>query len=128
QEGGDTFSGESNHPPENPATKRSHRPMEKITQSARESSASGPVWETLEQYARGEIQQFVQRLLEEEVEELLGRAKSERRGPEPPRGLRNGYGKPRQLALMNGTPAAVYVVVLVLQIVPCVRSRPVHAW
>src|SRR6185312_10216938 len=77
--------------------------MEKITQSARESSASGPVWETLEQYARGEIQQFVQRLLEEEVEELLGRAKSERRGPEPPRGLRNGYGKPRQLALMNGT-------------------------
>src|SRR6185312_3368866 len=93
QEGGDTFSGESNHPPENPATKRSHRPMEKITQSARESSASGPVWETLEQYARGEIQQFVQRLLEEEVEELLGRAKSERRGPETPRGLRNGYGK-----------------------------------
>ena len=67
--------------------------MEKITQSARESSASGPVWETLEQYARGEIQQFVQRLLEEEVEELLGRAKSERRGPETPRGLRNGYGK-----------------------------------
>jgi hypothetical protein len=32
-----------------------------------------PMWETLERYARGEIQQFVQRLLEEEVDELLGR-------------------------------------------------------
>jgi len=77
--------------------------MEKITKTARESSASGPLWETLEQYARGEIQQFVQRLLEEEVDALLGRTKSERRGPETPRGMRNGYGKPRQLALMNGT-------------------------
>ena len=47
--------------------------MEKITTRARESRAAGPLWETLEQYARGEIQQFVQRLLEEEVEELLGR-------------------------------------------------------
>ncbi|MGH7272372.1 MAG: transposase, partial [Polyangiaceae bacterium] len=77
--------------------------MEKITKRARESSASGPLWETLEQYARGEIQQFVQRLLEEEVEELLGRAKSERRTAATPPGFRNGYGHPRQLALMNGT-------------------------
>lgn len=30
--------------------------MEKITTSARESRAPGPLWETLEQYARSEIQ------------------------------------------------------------------------
>jgi transposase-like protein len=59
----------------------------------------------LEPYAREQIQAFVQRLLEEEVEELLGRAKSARRTAETPRGSRNGYGKPRQLALMAGTIA-----------------------
>lgn len=77
--------------------------MEKITTRARESRAAGPLWETLEQYARGALQQFVQRLLEEEVEELLGRAKSARRHADTPQGVRNGYGKPRQLALMGGT-------------------------
>ncbi|MGI0130428.1 MAG: transposase, partial [Thermoplasmata archaeon] len=77
--------------------------MEKITNETGESREASPVWETLEQYARGEIQRFVQRLLEEEVEALLGRAKSERRGAATPRGFRNGYGNPRQLALMNGT-------------------------
>ncbi|MGH7628312.1 MAG: transposase, partial [Gemmatimonadales bacterium] len=74
--------------------------MEKITQS---TEASSPLWETLESYARQEIQEFVQRLLEEEVEALLGRRKSERRSPEAPRGYRNGYGRPRQLALSSGT-------------------------
>jgi transposase-like protein len=77
--------------------------MEKITRKPVESRAASPLWETLEQYARGEVQQFVQRLLEEEVEALLGRAKSERRNETTPRGFRNGYGKPRQLALMSGT-------------------------
>jgi putative transposase len=74
--------------------------MEKITQS---TEASSPLWETLETYARHEIQQFVQRLLEEEVEGLLGRRKSERRSPAAPRGYRNGYGRPRQVALSSGT-------------------------
>ncbi len=74
--------------------------MDKITAG---SAASSPLWETLETYARGEIQQFVQRLLEEEVEALLGRRKSERRSPEAPGGYRNGYGTPRQLALSSGT-------------------------
>lgn len=77
--------------------------MDKITKSLGESRAVSPLWETLEDYARGEIQQFVQRLLEEEVEALLGRAKSARRSETTPGGYRNGYGKPRQLALMNGT-------------------------
>ena len=45
--------------------------MRKINTSQAESStANGPLWKTLEIYARGEIQQFVQRLLEEEVDEL----------------------------------------------------------
>lgn len=75
--------------------------MEKITAG---SAASSPLWETLETYARAEVQQFVQRLLEEEVEALLGRRKSERRAATAaPSGYRNGYGKPRQLALSSGT-------------------------
>ena len=75
--------------------------MDKITDG---SAASRPLWETLEAYARAEIQQFVQRLLEEEVEALLGRRKSERRATaDAPPGYRNGYGKPRQLALSSGT-------------------------
>jgi putative transposase len=67
------------------------------------TEASSPLWETFESYARQEIQGFVQRLLEEEVEGLLGRRKSERRSPEAPRGYRNGYGRPRQLAVSCGT-------------------------
>jgi len=68
-----------------------------------EPAASSPVWETLETYAREQIQQFVQRLLEEEVDALLGRTKSERRTDGTPIGYRNGYGKPRQLGLTSGT-------------------------
>ena len=69
---------------------------------AGERSAS-PVWEQLETFARQEIQGFVQRLLEEEVADLLGRKRSERRMPASPAGYRNGYGQPRHLALVNGT-------------------------
>jgi transposase-like protein len=74
--------------------------MDKIIEG---SVASSPLWTTLESYARGQIQSFVQRLLEEEVEALLGRRKSERRTPATTVGYRNGYGKPRQLALTSGT-------------------------
>lgn len=74
-----------------------------ISESAASSPTASPLWETLEQYAREHIQQFVQRLLEEEVEALLGRRKSERRTDPTPVGYRNGYGKPRQLALTSGT-------------------------
>lgn len=70
------------------------------TQSSTPSSAS---WEHLETFARAHIQEFIQRLLEQEVEELLGRAKSERREPDAPLVYRNGHGKPRKLALSNGT-------------------------
>ncbi len=67
-------------------------------------AASRPVWDTLETFARTHVQGFIQQLLEDEVAELLGRVKSERRAPlDAAAGSRNGYAKPRQLALMNGT-------------------------
>ena len=36
-------------------------------------------WPSLESFARDQVQAFIQRILEEEVSELLGRARSERR-------------------------------------------------
>ena len=65
---------------------------------------SMPTWDTLEEFLRGHIQAMVQRVLEAEVTELLGRAKSERRaGVDPALGYRNGFGKPRRLTLACGT-------------------------
>jgi putative transposase len=61
------------------------------------------VWEQLEDLARAHVQEFIQQLLEEEVKELLGRGRSERRDPGSERAYRNGYGKPRRLSLSNGT-------------------------
>lgn len=67
-------------------------------------SVSTPTWETLEEWAREQIQGRLQAVLEAEVSELLGRVKSARRAPvDAPAGYRNGYGKPRRLALSNGT-------------------------
>jgi len=67
--------------------------------TAQEARSSKVVWESLESFVRGEVQQFIQALLEEEVTELLGRARSQRRSdPEKGQGApvyRNGYGKPR---------------------------------
>lgn len=74
--------------------------MRKITHPA---AGASPHWETLEMFARAQVQTFVQRLLEEEVEELLGRKKSERRTGDTRGGYRHGHGKPRRLALMSGT-------------------------
>ena len=73
-------------------------------QNTPEEVRSMPSWETLERFARQGVQQLLQRVLEEEVEELLGRSRSQRRSPvDPQPGYRNGYGKPRRLALSNGT-------------------------
>jgi transposase-like protein len=68
-----------------------------------EPRASSPVWDTRESYVRGRVQTVIQWLLEEEVTELLGRAKSARRAPEEEPAYRNGRGKPRRLALSSGT-------------------------
>lgn len=65
---------------------------------------SSVTWDSLEMHIRAEAQKWVQRLLEEEVSEQLGRFKSQRRAPvDAAPGYRNGYGKPRQLSLSNGT-------------------------
>ena len=53
---------------------------------------------------RQKAQGFIQHILEEEVTELLGRRKSERRVVvEAKAGYRNGYGKPRRLAMSSWT-------------------------
>ena len=75
-----------------------------------EREALGAGWsqgrsgEQLEDWVRGHVQRLIQELLEEEVTEFLGRAKSARR-PESDNetGYRNGYGRPRRLRLSSGT-------------------------
>src|SRR5262245_6453328 len=63
-----------------------------------------PTWETLEAWVRVKVREFVQAVLEEEVTEALGRQRYERRaGIDAPVGHRNGYGRPRRLALQTGT-------------------------
>ena len=75
-----------------------------MTKMTNVPETSSPAWDTLEAFARAQVQGFIQQLLEDEVDELLGRKKSERRAAlDAPRGSRNGHGKPRRLALMNGT-------------------------
>lgn len=72
--------------------------------STRDRFGSRDLWESLEEMARLRIQEFIQSLLEEEVAALVGRAKSQRReAVDAPAVYRNGYGKPRKLALMAGT-------------------------
>ena len=66
--------------------------------------SSMPTWETLEDWTRSSIQELMQRLLEEEVTELLGRTRYQRRSvTDGGSGSRNGHGKPRRLSLMSGT-------------------------
>ena len=66
--------------------------------------STGPTWEVLEAWVRERAQALIQRVVEEEVTALLGREKSERRGAvDALAGYRNGYGKPRRLAMSSGT-------------------------
>lgn len=76
---------------------------EKTTEGSSESRAT---WDVLETLMRQRVQMWLQDLLEEEVSELLGREKSERRKEiDAVRGYRNGHGKPRHLTLSHGTIA-----------------------
>jgi putative transposase len=73
-------------------------------QNTQTTVASRVGFESLEIFVREEAQKWVQRLLEEEVTETLGRLKSQRCSEvdaEP--GYRNGYGKARRLTLSSGT-------------------------
>ena len=67
------------------------------------TSTSSPTWTTLEAFIREQVQTCLQRVLDEKVEALLGRGRHERRSADAAVGYRNGHGKPRQVALMNGT-------------------------
>jgi transposase-like protein len=68
------------------------------------SQASRIVWDNLEEWVRRKVQEFIQSLLEEEIAELLGRQKSERRrAVDGSAAYRNGYGKERKLTLGCGT-------------------------
>ncbi|MBM4184600.1 MAG: IS256 family transposase [Gemmatimonadetes bacterium] len=76
--------------------------MRKDTAGA--GSESTVEWTALEGFVRGKVQELIQAVLEEEVTELLGRRKSERRaGVDPGEGYRNGHGKPKRLATSIGT-------------------------
>ncbi len=67
-------------------------------------TSNAPSWETLEEMVRDRAQAFIEQILEEEVTAVLGREKSERRAAVDARpGYRNGYGKPRRLAMSSGT-------------------------
>ena len=73
-------------------------------QSTTEGHTSRIVWDNLEEWARMKVQEFVQSLLEEEVTELVGRKRSERRkAVDSPPVYRNGYGRGRRLTLGCGT-------------------------
>ena len=68
------------------------------------SQPSIVVWDNLEEWVRGKVQEFIQSLLEEEITELLGRGKLERRqAVDRPPVYRNGHGKERRLTLGCGT-------------------------
>jgi transposase-like protein len=68
------------------------------------SRESIPEFEHLEEWARLKVQGFIQDLLEEEVEVLLGRSRYERsKAVDSENGYRNGYGKPRRISLKTWT-------------------------
>jgi putative transposase len=73
-------------------------------QTTETGTASRPVWEGLEAFARHGVQELLQRVLEEEVATLLGRRRYARReGVDATPGYRNGLGRPRRLSLSVGT-------------------------
>ena len=73
-------------------------------QTTNGSRPSIVVWDNLEEWVRRKVQDFIQSLLEEEITELLGRQKSERRQAVDSLPVyRNGHGKARRLTLGCGT-------------------------
>ena len=65
---------------------------------------SSPTWATLEAFIRSAVERLMPRIVEEELEPVLGRGRYERRAAvDAAPGYRNGYGKPRRLTLSGGT-------------------------
>ena len=72
--------------------------------SIEKGPASRLEWEHLEEWLRGQMQGLIQDLLEQEVTEFLGRARSIRRSEsDNDAGYRNGYAPSRRLTLSSGT-------------------------
>jgi len=72
-----------------------------ITETARPSSGA---YEVLEEMVRLKVQEYIQEILEEEVETFFGRKKSERVKPiDGTPGYWNGHGKRKKFSVMNGT-------------------------
>ena len=67
------------------------------------SKESRPEWDHLEDWLRGQVQGLIQHVLEEEVTEFLGRAKSARRSGSDRQWFRNGHSRSRKLTLSSGT-------------------------
>jgi hypothetical protein len=88
----------SNLPPEKQDQEGGLTAMEKVNTT--EQDPSRVTWDQLEAWARGKVQELIQTLLEEEITELLGRGRSQRREHlDSLPGYRNGYGKERNLTL-----------------------------
>jgi len=72
-----------------------------ITETAKPSRAT---YEVLEEMVRLKVQEYIQDILEEEVETFLGRKKSERLTMvDGTLGYWSGHGKPKKFSVMNGT-------------------------
>ena len=68
-----------------------------------QGASSRPMWETLEGMVREKAQEFIQQIMEEEVTELLGREKSERRSTvDSAEGYRAPTASPPTSALVVG--------------------------
>lgn len=68
-------------------------------------TASMVCFEELEKWTRLQAQEFLQRILDEEVTQFFNREKSERvgKGVDLVQGYRNGHGKRRRLSMSSGT-------------------------
>jgi transposase-like protein len=75
-----------------------------VKQTTQDKESSNIIWNNLEAMVRLRVREFIQNLLEAEIEDLLGRQKSERRQiADSSTAYRNGYGKERKLTLGCGT-------------------------
>lgn len=68
-----------------------------------ETTPSSAVWEGLESHLRTRMQDLLQHMLIQEADELLARARYQRRAPDEPEVYRNGFGKLRRVSTMMGT-------------------------
>jgi putative transposase len=84
------------------ANREKGTPPVKQKNTRQESSSINP-YDALETWARAKVQDFIQRLLEEEVNEFIGRSKSQRHIGSGRRVYRNGHGKTRNFGMMGGT-------------------------